>query len=493
MDDAAGATDPRVGSSLTVVHVSDLHFGRFHRFGRETTADGDQVVGGPTLLESIKADLGPILSSETGYPPAPVLIAVTGDLTEVAAPAQFKEASEFILGLEAFLNSPAIIVPGNHDVLWEEADIDNRLGGWRDFARSRMNRDLVGLPETVFAKVYDTLVHSHGAVIAAINSAAFVQRDKLNQNRGRISPEGLWELDRQLRELADDNNSIRIALVHHHPILIPDLVEAGRGYDAIAGGGDLMQILRRHRFHLILHGHKHLPFQFSEDSRAAYSTAEPREQRPIFLVCGGSAGSSQLSEQMQTPTNFYNIIRIKWLPNSQECRTRVEPRSLARFKAGVLLPRGEWRWESCVPDDRCFAPSATGDPGTSPGSETTFAESELDDSPRQAAYADFRGAFPVVDIQPSLIASQAHEARVWIERHRPPAGITAQRIRKAVWSAGPRHGVATIIDDATGRYAATFTYYGAMLIQVTLTFEDGDETSQFIYARLRRHGASEEE
>jgi hypothetical protein len=28
-------------------------------------------------------------------------------------------------------------------------------------------------------------------------------------------------------------SAIRIALIHHHPVLIPDLVEAGRGYDAV--------------------------------------------------------------------------------------------------------------------------------------------------------------------------------------------------------------------------------------------------------------------
>src|SRR5262249_1684982 len=158
---------------------------------------------------------------------------------------------------------------GNHDVLWEQPDIDDRLAAWRNFAQYRLKREVVGLPEHPFALVFNYAA-SHGTIIAAINSAGFVEKGKPDQNRGRISDIGVEDLDDQLKLLPENDNSLRIALVHPHPILIPDLVEGGRGYDAIVNGGDLMRILRRHGFHLVLHGHKHLPFHFSEDSRAAY-------------------------------------------------------------------------------------------------------------------------------------------------------------------------------------------------------------------------------
>jgi 3',5'-cyclic AMP phosphodiesterase CpdA len=481
-------SDPRVGRSVTVVHLSDLHFGPTHRFERQTTAAGDRVADGQTLLDSLKADLASMLSEQTPETSAPVLIAVTGDLTDAAAPEQFREATTFILDLEEFLRDWAartVIVPGNHDVRWEESDIDDRLSAWRGFAQDRLKRKVVGLPDHPFAQVYDDYAASHGTIVAAINSAGFVERGKPDENRGRISPNGIVDLDQQLKSLPDDDTSLRIALVHHHPILIPDLVEAGRGYDAIVDSGDLLKVLRRHGFHLILHGHKHLPFNFSEDSRAAYSTRQAREQRPMLVVCGGSVGSSEVSDRMEIPTNYYNILRIKWLPISGECRSRIEPRQLVRYESGTPLPRGEWHWEACLADDRCFEPPpAEGDDVPLQGQTVPFAESGIDDTPRINAYQSNRGAFPVVKIRPSLVQSQAHEAYVWIEYHRakPPPD---KRLAKVIWSAGRLHEVTSVSDDPSDRFAAIFTYYGPMLVMAELTFADGYRSTQFIYVPMR--------
>ena len=148
---------------------------------------------------------------------------------------------------------------------------------------------------------------------------------------------------------------------------------------------------------------------------------------------------------MQTPTNFYNILRIKWLPKSGECRSRIEPRQLVRYEAGTALPRGEWRWESCLADDRCYEPPPAEQDefllATAP-----FAASGVEDAPRIGVYESNRGFFPVVEIRPSLITSQAHEANLWIEHHPFKKGTSDKRLLKVVWSAGKRHEVASISD-----------------------------------------------
>src|SRR5205085_1509213 len=72
----------------TLVHLSDLHFGRL-----------DERVVEP-LLETIR---------ET----RPDTVAVSGDLTQRARSDQFKAARAF---LDALPRVPLIVVPGNHDV-----------------------------------------------------------------------------------------------------------------------------------------------------------------------------------------------------------------------------------------------------------------------------------------------------------------------------------------------------------------------------------------
>ena len=71
----------------TIVHLSDLHFGRV-----------DRRLLAP-LLDTIKSV-------------GPDLIAVSGDLTQRARRGQFMQARDFLRQLEF----PTLVVPGNHDV-----------------------------------------------------------------------------------------------------------------------------------------------------------------------------------------------------------------------------------------------------------------------------------------------------------------------------------------------------------------------------------------
>ena len=71
----------------TIVHLSDLHFGK---------VDAE-------LLEPLRRCVEAI---------APHLVVVSGDLTQRAKAAQFREAKAFL----DTLPKPQLVVPGNHDV-----------------------------------------------------------------------------------------------------------------------------------------------------------------------------------------------------------------------------------------------------------------------------------------------------------------------------------------------------------------------------------------
>ena len=95
----------------TLVHLSDLHFGRVDR----TVADA---------LAELIARLGP------------QVVAVSGDLTQRARRSQFRDARRFLDSLP----QPRVVVPGNHDIpLFNlPARFLNPLGGYRRYISANL-------------------------------------------------------------------------------------------------------------------------------------------------------------------------------------------------------------------------------------------------------------------------------------------------------------------------------------------------------------------
>ena len=88
----------------TLVHLSDLHFGRID----------------PIVVDALRDTVRAI---------APDLVAVSGDFTQRARSKQFTDARRFLDSLP----TPQLIVPGNHDVPLHNvfARFFNPLGGYR--------------------------------------------------------------------------------------------------------------------------------------------------------------------------------------------------------------------------------------------------------------------------------------------------------------------------------------------------------------------------
>jgi 3',5'-cyclic AMP phosphodiesterase CpdA len=155
----------------TIVHLSDLHFGRLDR----------------RVVAPLVTAIGEL---------APDLVAVSGDLTQRARNNQFAEARDFLQALPA----PRLVVPGNHDVpLYDVA---------RRFLRplDRYRRFIAGDLEPMFA---DTEI-----VALGLNSAR-----SLSFGRGRLNASQITKATDRLR--AAPPNVIKI-IVTHHPFDLPD-------------------------------------------------------------------------------------------------------------------------------------------------------------------------------------------------------------------------------------------------------------------------------
>lgn len=93
---------------VTIVHLSDLHFGGF--------ADLKQIEALDNFLPSLN----------------PTAVVVAGDLTQRARHGEFQAAHLFLRRVRE--HAPALVVPGNHDIEWWKSPL-GLLGERRKFAK----------------------------------------------------------------------------------------------------------------------------------------------------------------------------------------------------------------------------------------------------------------------------------------------------------------------------------------------------------------------
>jgi 3',5'-cyclic AMP phosphodiesterase CpdA len=490
---------------LTIIHLTDLHFGPNHAFQPPLPTDGHPAVtkGWPTLLQSLTKDwatgsfsdrgIGPPESSVDNdkNPNSRVILAITGDLTEQSRDTEFRDAVAFVRGCSTstimgwhLTPEDVFVVPGNHDLLWENETPGGRWLPYTYFYRQLTNVVVDPEKPEALTKIIDC--SEDGLIIAEINSCAYIQRHI--ENRGQVDRAAITELKRQLDKIeqAKLDSSIKLAFLHHHPVILPGLAEPKEGYSAVVNSNALLERLREYGFHLILHGHKHLPFTFWYDPVCAWVG---NEAQPIMVAAGGTAGSLDIA-RVAGATNTYNIITLKWDPVLMQVRIHVETRGLYRYtdKNAEIDPE-DWCWKTLAVSDRHFEL-------TQPNFERHKIGKEYEPSPRAArqlevprdrAYRANRRNFPTIKILPSLDPLQGYEARVQIEGQ--PGRPGYEPPEKVEWWAGPRFknvSVVTRAEDPT--FSSVFTYWGPMLIQARLHWKEGKPGISHVFAPLPSAG-----
>jgi 3',5'-cyclic AMP phosphodiesterase CpdA len=231
----------------TIVHLSDIHFGRV-----------DTRIVEP-LVRAIRAV-------------APDLVAVSGDLTQRARRRQFADAAAFL----AQLPSPRLVVPGNHDVpLFNlAARFLNPYGGYR--------RHIAADLEPVHA--------DEEMVVVGMNSA----RGLPLHGGGRLNESQVAEAAARLS--AAPAGVIRI-VVTHHPFDLPE----GHAEKQLIGRSDMaMQHLAAAGADVFLAGHLHV-------SHIGH-TAERYE---IEGHSGLVVQAGTLSTRARGEQNTFNVLRIE--------------------------------------------------------------------------------------------------------------------------------------------------------------------------------------
>jgi 3',5'-cyclic AMP phosphodiesterase CpdA len=239
----------------TIVHLSDLHFGRVDA----------------RLIEPVV---------QTVHALEPDVVVVSGDLTQRARSTQFREARAFLDRLP----QPQIVVPGNHDV--PLGDVVRRLLRPLGRYRRHITHDLAPW-------------HADDEIaVAGVNTAR-----GLILKGGRISESQIAALRRRLCELPPQ--VVRL-VASHHPF---DLPEDGSTRD-LAGRAPLaMRMFASCGVDVLLAGHMHIGRV--GDTARRY----PLGGYAAIVVQAGTATSSRVRGE----PNSFNVLRVEWPQLAVEC------------------------------------------------------------------------------------------------------------------------------------------------------------------------------
>ncbi|MDQ6809697.1 MAG: metallophosphoesterase [Verrucomicrobiota bacterium] len=230
----------------TIIHLSDLHFGRTN----------------PAILSPLIGFIGEV---------KPDLVAISGDFTQRARTAEYREAREFLDAIPL----PQIVVPGNHDVPLH--NLFKRIVHSLDRYRRYISDDL-----------YPFFADEEIAV-AGVNTAR-----GLTWKDGRINWRQLQELRDQLRQVPDDLTKI---VVTHHPFDLP----AGAHGNVVGRSRLAIETLAECRVDMLLAGHFHI---------ADVGYTATRYRLPGYSALIVSSGTSTSTRSRGQP-NSLNVIRIE--------------------------------------------------------------------------------------------------------------------------------------------------------------------------------------
>ncbi|WP_255568914.1 metallophosphoesterase family protein [Neoroseomonas alba] len=223
---------------MRIAHLSDLHFGA-HR---------------PELV-------APLIEDIARFDPA--VIAISGDLTQVASASEFAQAAAFLAALPA----PVVAVPGNHDIP-KVAILERMLDPRRRWFRA-------------IAPTTEPGVILPGLAVLGLDTVRRAQAH-LDWSAGGIS-------ERRLARLAARIAAARprsVVVVAHHPLRHP----AWAGDRALPAGADAaLAAMQRAGVTAVLSGHLH-------------HMAAPPGTPPVLI------GGSSLSHRVRGVPNSWSLV-----------------------------------------------------------------------------------------------------------------------------------------------------------------------------------------
>jgi 3',5'-cyclic AMP phosphodiesterase CpdA len=242
-----------VSETFTIAQLSDPHCGSPHFV--------------PSLLDRALMEINEL---------EPDLVIVSGDLTSDGLRGEYQLAREY---LDRIACERMIVIPGNHD---------SRNVGYVHF-------------EELFGERRSEL-HADGISILAVDSTE-PDLDHGVIGRGRYE----WIEER----FGAHEAFLRVFVLHHHLLPVPG---TGRERNIVHDAGDTLETLQSADVHLVLAGHKHVPYAWRLED--------------LFVVNAGTVSTTRLRGKGKP---CYNIVEA-----SPE-RVRVLRRTPGQDEDDVIL------------------------------------------------------------------------------------------------------------------------------------------------------------
>jgi 3',5'-cyclic AMP phosphodiesterase CpdA len=257
---------------VTIVHVSDLHFG--------VHADLAQIEALDTFLPTLGA----------------TAVVVSGDVSQRARHGEFQAAHLFLRRVRA--HTPTLVVPGNHDVAWWASPF-NLLGQGRKYAKYRR----------YFGDDLTPVLDVPGAVIAGALSSYGVALGSMTWNLRDVAVKGHLpksETDRVGRAFAQAPAGAAKVLAVHHNVLAGALSRRM----GLAGWRATQRRLLATGADVILCGHDHQEGAGQIDSTLAVSTSGTHSGR-------SRGGRPSVFNLVRIDDRAVHIQHFRWEPPSR--------------------------------------------------------------------------------------------------------------------------------------------------------------------------------